>query len=99
MTPNEISREILQWLVKEIEPQWVPGRIQIELVHKIRASIAKERDRALLAEKQAEVFRAALEETVKELAGFEICETNYWKDELLVRAWKRAKAALAQRGE
>ncbi len=34
------SREILQWLVKEIEPQRIPGRLQIELVNKIDGLLA-----------------------------------------------------------
>ncbi len=36
MTPTE-AQKILQWLVKEIEPQRIPGRIQIQFVHKVMA--------------------------------------------------------------
>jgi hypothetical protein len=37
----------------------------------------------------------ALSEITIECAGFDEPPTNYWKDELLTRAWKRAKMALA----
>lgn len=49
--------------------------------------------------KQNEDFREALEEQVKECAGFEYETINYWKDELLVRAWKRAREVLAKYSE
>lgn len=35
MTHETRAKEILQWLVKEIAPQRIPGRLQIQLVHKI----------------------------------------------------------------
>jgi hypothetical protein len=50
--PAPSPKEILQWLVKEIYPQRIPGRLQIELTHKMEAL---ERSRVMPSEDEEQL--------------------------------------------
>lgn len=70
-----------------------------EIIEAKTQHIKNHLDRITQLETENKRLRVAHEETIKECAGFDEPPSNYWKDELLARAYKRARECLNELGD